>query len=289
MGALADLGHDDDAIVAVVHADDIGMSHAANGGSFEAHRGAVTCGSVMMPCSWATEAIDMAAATEVDLGIHLTLNAEYPTYRWGPSAGRSAVPSLVDGQGHLFRTVDEVVIAASPTDVETELRTQIDAALDAGLDVTHLDSHMGTVFHPKFIDVVLRLTRDYRLPCFLPRSMLSHYEDRGYLPDDTAASLEADGFPVFDGFDADSLGFEPGSGEAHNRGRIAALEPGLNYLICHPARGGDELDAITDTAHQRDFERGFYGDGSAAAALADHGVVTIGMRELRDALRGDAS
>jgi hypothetical protein len=150
--------------------------------------------------------------------------------------------------------------------------------------VTHLDSHMGTVFHPKFVDVAVRLGRDYELPVFLPRAMLAHYQERGYLPADTIESLEADGYPVFDGFDADSLGFEPGSGEEHNRRRIAELRPGLNYLICHPAQAGDELDAIADTAHQRDFERRFYA-GLGADVLAEAGVVTIGMRELRSIVR----
>jgi hypothetical protein len=38
-----------------------------------------------------------------------------------------------------------------------------------GIDVTHLDSHMGTVFHPKFIDTYFELGRDHQLPLFLPR------------------------------------------------------------------------------------------------------------------------
>jgi hypothetical protein len=288
MEVLRALGHDADAVVAVVHADDIGMCHAANVGSFEAlDRGPVTCGSVMMPCGWALEAAEWANdGREVDLGVHLTVNAEYSAYRWGPLAGRSAVPSLVDTHGHMFPSSDEVVLVSSPADVETELRCQIDAALEAGIDVTHLDSHMGTVFHPKFIEIVLRLGREYRLPMFLPRSMLTHYEERGYLAADTTASLEADGFPIFDGFDADSLGFTPGDGAAHNTRRIAALRPGLNYLICHPARAGEELAAITDTDHQRDFERGFYGGDDGRAALAEHDIATVGMRELRDLLRG---
>jgi predicted glycoside hydrolase/deacetylase ChbG (UPF0249 family) len=283
------LGFAADTTIAVVHADDIGMSHAANSGAFEAlANGPATCGSVMVPCPWFVESAELAQdGRDVDLGVHLTLNAEYDTYRWGPVAGRTVVPSLVDEAGHLFKTSRETVKYGSVEDVELELRAQIDAALSAGIDVTHLDSHMGTVFHPKFFDVYLRLARDYQLPLFLPRAAATA-DDTGAdetPADPRAQAMEDDGFVLFDSYDADSLGFEPGHGETHNWHRIGALGFGLNYLICHPARGDDELAAITDTAHQRDFERQFYGGAAGRAALDDAGVVTIGMRPLRDVLR----
>ncbi len=273
MHVLERLGLPSGTTVAVIHADDVGMSHAANVGAFAAlDAGPATCASVMVPCPWFTEAAEMARARPaIDLGVHLTLNAEFDGYRWGPVAGRTEVPSLVDAAGHLHRTSRETVKSGSVDDVRTELRAQIDAALVAGIDVTHLDSHMGTVFHPKFFDVYLELGREYRLPLFLPRM-------QELRPD-------PDGFIVFDGFDADSLDFEPGEGRVHNERRIRSLSAGLNYLICHPAQGGEELSAITDSAHQRDFEREFYGGDAGRAALSDAGVETIGMRALRDLLQ----
>lgn len=275
METIERLGFSPGTTVAVVHADDIGMSHAANIGAFAAlDAGPATCGSVMVPCPWFGEAAEMARAQPgVDLGVHLTVNAEFDGYRWGPVAGRTAVPSLVDEAGHLHRTSRETVKYASVADVRIELRAQIDAASAAGIDVTHLDSHMGTVFHPKFFDVYLELGREYQVPLFLPRM-------EELRPD-------PDGFIVFDGYDADSLDFEPGEGRAHNERRVRNLGPGLNYLICHPAQGGDELSAITDSAHQRDFERIFYGGDAGRAAMADAGVERIGMRALRDLMRGD--
>lgn len=289
MDTLERLGFDDDATVAVVHADDIGMSHAANVGAFEAMTGGVvTCGSVMVPCPWFAEAAAMANdGRDVDLGVHLTLNAEYDTYRWGPVAGRTSVPSLVDDAGHLFRTSREVVERATVDHVETELRAQIDAALAAGIDVTHLDSHMGTVMHAKFVDVYLGLAVEYRLPVFLPRTV-NGFEGNERVSSwaaEVAARAEASGLVVFDGYDANSLDFAPGTGVEHNRRRIADLAPGLNYLICHPARAGDELAAITDTDHQRDAERQFYGGDEGRNALASAGVATMGMQALRDLQR----
>ena len=98
-------------------------------------------------------------------------------------------------------------------------------------------------------------------------------------------ALEQAGWPIFDGFDADSLGFEPGQGEAHNARRLAGLGPGVSYLICHPARGGEELSSITPDAHMRDFECDFYGGEAGRRALEREGIHTVGMRALRDLLR----
>ena len=290
------LGYAADARIVVVHADDIGMCHAANTGSFEAlAAGPVTCGSLMVPCPWFTEAASRACelAGAVDLGVHLTLTAEYPQYRWGPVAGAPAVPSLVDANGHFPRSFAECAAAATPKDADVELRAQVDRALDSGFDVTHLDSHMGTVFAPQILEVYFQLARDYRLPLFAVRpnrSLLglfglnAHEAKVRKLLDD----FESDGFPVFDSVDLDSLSFAPGEGTAHNKQRIEGLVPGLNYLVCHPASGGDELSAIAPEAHCRDFERGFYGGEEGRAALEAAGVVTIGMRVLRDLLRSES-
>ncbi len=274
---LAALGFDSSVErVAVVHVDDLGMCHDANVGGFEAlTNGPATCGSVMVPCPWFPEAAERARARpDFDLGVHLTLTAEYDRYRWGPVLG-AAVPSLLDREGYLPRTVQGVLDSADPAEAERELRAQIDRALDSGIDVTHLDSHMGTMFHPGFYEIYLRLARDYRLPLFAfhnpgsPRTVV----------------LEEDGFPLFDGFCADSLGFEPGQGTEHNLRRLRDLGPGLNYLICHAARAGEELTAITASVHARDFERRFYGGDEGRWALAAEGIATIGMRPLRDLLR----
>ncbi len=98
-------------------------------------------------------------------------------------------------------------------------------------------------------------------------------------------ALSRAGVPVLDGMDANSLSFEPGEGPAHNGARLDGLQPGVNYLICHPARGGEELDSIAPEAHARDFERAFYGGDAGRSALESRGIRTIGMRAIRDLMR----
>ena len=280
--------------VAVIHCDDIGMCHSANEGAFEALlSGPATCGSIMVPCAWFEEAAALARANpDADLGVHLTLTAEWVSYRWGPVASRDRVPSLLDADGYLPRTAIEVAKNAKPEEVEIELRAQIEKALAAGIDVTHIDSHMGTVFFPQFVPIYTKLAREYRVPAFAVRPDAELLAARGLPGAEKLFAglmdrLEEAGVPVLDAFDAESLDFPDGEGVAHNRGRIARLVRGVTYLICHPARDSEELRAaMTFGAHQRDFERSFYGGEAGRSALAEAGVKTAGMRALRALMRG---
>jgi len=294
--ALAErLGFRAEERIAIVHCDDIGMCHAANAGAFEAlDRGPATCGSVMVPCPWFREAAQLAGQRpEVDLGVHLTLTSEWQHYRWGPVAPRSSVPSLLDSQGFLPRTSQEIAARGRPEEVEIELRAQIEAALAAGIDVTHLDAHMGAVLMPPFIHLYASLAIEYRLPVFAIRPdpaalALLGSSQAGPAIERALGMLDDAGVPILDGMNANSLAFEPGQGPAHNAARLADLGPGVHYLICHPARGGDELDAISHDAHARDFERSFYGGEAGRRALEEREIRTLGMRPLRDLVRGSS-
>lgn len=289
MSDLAELGFEATARVVVFHVDDLGMSAAANQGGIEALEGAATCGSIMTPCPAFAEIAAIARARpELDLGVHLTLNAEYPSHRWGPVA--RDVPGLVSPDGGMWTSTAETVANATAEEVRLELRAQIDRALDAGIDVTHLDSHMGTAFDPKFVDIYFELAAEYRLPAFVPRLDIQVLERAGlsenmqrYLA--LIERVEAAGFPIFDHFNADSLGFEAGTGASHNRSRIDGLSEGLSYLITHCAQGGDELASITHDWRQRDEERQIYSDGTMAEHIRDSRVIPLGMRPLRDLLR----
>ncbi|MEE8558827.1 MAG: polysaccharide deacetylase family protein [Myxococcota bacterium] len=290
MGVAEKLGFGEADRVVVVHVDDIGMCAAATEGAVMALEGVATCGSIMVPCP-DFEGIARRARErpDLDLGVHLTLNAEYEGYRWGPL--RDDVPGLVSPDGGMWRTTAETVEHASPEEVDRELRAQIDRALDGGIDVTHLDSHMGTVFDPRFVGVYVQLSLDYRLPAFFPRVDEKVLERVGmserlaqYVG--VIERIEQAGFPVFDHFNVDSLSFTPGTGADHNARRFEQLEPGLSFLNIHAARGDAELESIAPDWRQRDEERQIYSDGTMERTLTRAGVRTVGMRPLRDLVGG---
>ncbi len=142
------LGYPANARLLVIHADDLGMNHSVNRAIFEAlDKGWVTSASILVPCPWFPEVVRYAKNhPDADLGIHQALNSEWNDFRWGPVSSKDKVPSLLDALGYLPLDTPEVAKSAKVSEVETELRAQVDRAQAMGIHLTHLDSHMGTLF-----------------------------------------------------------------------------------------------------------------------------------------------
>jgi len=147
--------------------DDIGMCHSVNVAAEEVLKtGMPVSMSVMVPCPWFTEAAEILKKyPQVSVGIHLTLNAEWKNYRWGPVAGVSAVPSLADSLGHFFPS-RSLLFGNNPklSEIETELRAQINKAIKAGLKPDYLDYHMGAAMQtPETRAIVEKLAAEFHL------------------------------------------------------------------------------------------------------------------------------
>ena len=135
------LGYGPEDRLVILNCDDLGLSHSTNVGVYDAmRRGIATSASLMVPCPWSRQAaFDYRGE---DVGVHLTLNAEWERYRWGPVT-RS--PSLLDGDGGFPRTIEDLWEHADLDEVRRECHAQIERAILWGFDVTHLDSHMGAL------------------------------------------------------------------------------------------------------------------------------------------------
>jgi predicted glycoside hydrolase/deacetylase ChbG (UPF0249 family) len=277
----------------VLHADDLGMSHGANAAFGELSAfGTITCGSVMVRCPWFPEVAAMARAdATLDVGVHLTLTSEMPGYRWRPLTRPPAKAGLTDAEGFFHADTATVRARAAPDAVEAELRAQVEAALAAGIDVTHLDDHMGAVLAPEFIAVYLRLAADYRLPPVLPPTLAGYggpHNLEGVAAADFAAGIgraRAAGFAVFDRIaETDWQPVLPP--EAAGRALIEGLPPGLSFLALHVTRPG-EIEAIDPGAHAiRRGEYALYRSEAFRDWLRGQGIEPVGMRWLRDRLRG---
>lgn len=154
-------------IPVLIRCDDIGMCHSVNVAAEEVLKTGIPVSmSVMVPCPWFTEAAEMLKKySNVSVGIHLTLNSEWKQYRWGPVAGVSAVPSLVDSLGNFFPS-RSALFANNPrlSEIETELRAQIDKALRAGLKIDYVDYHMGAAMQTlETRAIVEKIAAEYKI------------------------------------------------------------------------------------------------------------------------------
>lgn len=134
--------------ILLIRCDDIGMCHSVNVAAEQIiASGLPFSASVMFACPWYQEAVEILRAhPEVAVGVHLTLNAEWKNYRWGPVVGWKSAKSLTDSCGYFFPS-RVLFFANKPRikDIENELRAQISRALQSGLRIDYIDYHMGTV------------------------------------------------------------------------------------------------------------------------------------------------
>ncbi|WKN30389.1 polysaccharide deacetylase family protein [Porifericola rhodea] len=155
----------------IMHVDDAGMSYDSNQGAIQAmEKGIANSVSIMMPCPWAASFVKYVKNNPAtDAGLHLTLTSEWKDYRWHPLCGIPQVPGLVDEEGAMWHTVEQVAQHASPDEVEQEIRQQVERALRLGYRPTHLDSHMGTLFATEeFLQRYIRVGVAYDIPVMLP-------------------------------------------------------------------------------------------------------------------------
>jgi chitin disaccharide deacetylase len=271
MASLAErLGYGPEDRLLIVNCDDLGSSHAANVGVYEALReGSATSATLMVPCPWAREAA--ARHRGEDVGVHLTLNAEWDRYRWGPI---THAPSLVDGDGGFPRTVEEVWEHADLEEVRRELRTQVERAILWGFDVTHLDSHMGTLqLRPEFFDVYLELAVEFQVPLRLAGSSAERVAG---FPFRRLAEEEGVVFP-------DHFLHVAGRGTRRVLERaLADLRPGVTEVYAHPAIDTPELRALAPDWPARVDDHDLLARDHDLPAMAERlGVTFIGWRALR--------
>ena len=267
------LGYSADARLLIVNCDDLGSSRAANVAIYEALRdGVATSATLMVPCPWARDAAAMYRGE--DVGVHLTLTAEWTNYRWGPTTHS---PSLLDGDGGFPRTVDDVWDHADLDEVRKECRAQVERAIYWGFDVTHLDSHMGTLqLRPAFFDAYLETAVDFNLPL---RMAPGAAERLIGFPYRRLASQVGIVFP--DHFVYTSVGSRAQITQA-----VAALTPGVTEIYVHPAVDTDELRAShPDWQNRVDDHALITSDPTLAELIGEAGATLISFRTLRDLQR----
>ncbi|MFL5503887.1 MAG: polysaccharide deacetylase family protein [Gemmatimonadaceae bacterium] len=272
------LGYPRDAKLLILHADDLGFAHSANAASFDAlDKGVISSASIMVPTPWITEVAAYARAhPDTDLGLHLTLTAEWQSYRWGSVESKDRVPSLLDPDGTFPNNDSTVAVRARQEEIELELRAQIQRAMALGIRPTHLDSHMGSLFTtPAVLATYMKIAHEYHLPFLALRNN----------PFGPQMALGPNDIPL------DAL-IQAGEDVPAERWKefylnaIANLKPGLNEIIVHLGHDDAELQAVTvnhapwgSAWRQRDYD--VVNSPEFRKALQDNKVILIKWRDLQ--------
>jgi len=276
------LGYKSDAKLLIMHADDLGVAQGVNQASIKAlESSAVSSASIMVPCPWFGDLAAYASQhPEYCWGIHLTLTAEWKYYKWGGVLPATEIPSLINEDGFMYDNVQDVIAHANLEEVEKELRAQIDRALDSGITLSHLDSHMGTLFStPALFKLYVKLGNQYQLPVMImgpvvpPSWNLQEYIGPIHAPLDHLQMLSD--FPI--------------SWDAFYNEKLSQVKPGLNEIIVHLGYDNEEMQAIMidhpafgASWRQKDFD--YVMSDGFKEKLNEYDIHLVSYREIRAAL-----
>ncbi|HUQ97143.1 MAG TPA: polysaccharide deacetylase family protein [Chitinophagaceae bacterium] len=291
------LGFPKGAKVVILHVDDAGMSFDSNEGTVQAlTKGVATSCSVMMPCPWVPAFVQfLQSHPQLDAGLHLTLTSEWNGYRWGPLAGKSAVPGLVDSSGSLWQSVEAVVQHATPDEVEKEIEAQYNRAVTMGFTPTHFDSHMGTLFaSPAFMERYIKLGIKYHIPVMFPGGHAALITAQNNIGGEQKAQLQSlgimlwnAGLPVLDDLHNTTYNWAPPKANAKSNYKtplyinaLKDIKPGLTMMIMHCTAPTEVFKEISDSGPSRNADLQAMLDPDFKKALQKENIILTTWREV---------
>jgi predicted glycoside hydrolase/deacetylase ChbG (UPF0249 family) len=253
--------------------------------------GTISSGATMVPCPWFPAVAQMCRENpDMDMGIHATLNSEWESYRWSPLSTRDKSSGLIDDSGYFHQWQPSVFEHALPEAVDAEVNAQIEKALAAGIDITHVDSHLGTIMNPKFIQSYIQSAASRLLPNMLPRLKARGMEVMGLNADElqqyepVMQQLEAMGVPMLDGLLFLPLRQVSGQMEAA-KDLLGNLPEGFTHFVLHPSVDTAELRAIASEWEGRVENYKTFMSDELKIFLEREDIKLIGYRPIREAMR----
>jgi len=273
----------------IIHADDAGMSLASNLAIIEGvEAGTITSFSTMMPCGWVPQINDwLKENPDFCAGLHLTFTAEWTPYKWAPVAGRDAVPGLVNEDGWMYHPVGDVVANATPDEIEAEIRAQIALARRMGHPITHMDSHMGTLFASmQFFERYMKVAIEEQIPMLIAGGHLTRARvenpQAAMLLQRVVPAIWNAGLPVLDDIDTSSYGMKSADKLDDVIEVIRNLPPGITWFNVHPTLPTEEGRTITG---DRELLWGDYYaliDPKLMEVIEEEGIVLTSWKEMME-------
>jgi len=282
------LGFSDTDRVLILHADDYGMCNS----TFKAFAdlvdfGLVKSGAVMSPCAWYPQAArNCKANPSFDMGVHITLTAEWDSYRWGPLSTKDKNSGLIDEEGYFYRRTEDAQAHMKAKAGVAEMAAQCKCCADWGIKFSHIDTHMGTVLHPKLLEDYVKLGFQYKVPVLAVR-----WEEDGWRAMGADAvtakmatlfmkQIESKGMPLHDGLLTLHLDrVEDRMGYAKET--LRTVPAGFSRLYIHPAVDTDELRSICPDWKARVLDYEIFSSKEMKKFIQDEGIQLISYREIQ--------
>jgi hypothetical protein len=256
----------------VTRADDLGSYRSANRAIYDAwKKGILRNSSIIVPGAEFAHAAEMFRGEKgFCIGLHSAVTCEWNNVRWKPLLPVDTVRSIVDEQGALRKSVQDIhahgVVFAH---ILAEIQAQLDKARKAGLDIKYVDGHMAFGWLFEGTDDTKRVAEP----------MAKWAEKEGLICAAWGNKLPLSRLPV----------------EAKGEERIAAIAAAIRTLaagdyimVSHPMYGDDpEVQPATygtaqpgQIARQRDVERRMFMDPVIVAAAKERGLKPIRYDEM---------
>ena len=299
------LGYESDAKLLIIHGDDIGVSHSVNIASFDGYlNNVINSGSAMIPSPWIKEvAVFHKKYPEYDLGLHLTLTAEWKNYKWRGVSSSNETRSLINNENEFFDNTSDVNINADPEEVRKELQAQINFARLIGINPTHIDTHMGALAVNKYLwRVYIEIGHKNKLVPMVTKSRgLNLFDEEFPMPEYIVPVNDI--YMLYPGADRTFIENSTGVDIANTlivndiykyddwfnlySSKIESLSPGLNVFLLHLGYDNEELRAVTidhpeygSLWRQLDFD--VFNSEEIKKVLKDNDVKLVTWGEIRN-------
>jgi len=282
------LGWPEGSRILIINCDDVGMSLAASQGAVEGlEAGIVTSVTMMMPTPWVVWFNNLYLKRNPDtcVGLHLQLCNEWDLYGISPLAGKAAVPGLVDSDGCFWDGNELLLENASADEVETEIRAQLDRALTMGISVSHLDSHMGSLYaREDYMERYVKLGIENNLPIRIAHGVPGGFADvngaRIQMHRKFTQKVWDAGLPVLDDLHSQSYNWETTDETQYFIRDIRNLKPGITEMVVHLTKPDDVIGVITGNRTKLYGDYYALTDPKVLRVIEEEGVILTSWTEL---------
>ena len=216
----------------------------------------------MIPSPWIKEVAAFHKKNpNYDIGLHLTLTAEWKNYKWDGVSSSNEITSLLNTDFEFYDNTSDVNKNADPEEVRKELQAQIDFSRQIGLNPTHIDTHMGALaVNKKLWRVYIEVGHKNKLVSMVTKTRaLNLFDDEFPMPDYIVPVNDI--YMLYPGADRTFLEESFGEDLASSvivediykyedwyklySNKIKSLKPGLNVFLLHLGYNNEELKAVT--------------------------------------------